>query len=190
MNRKEAKTTIEVMLSSGSKKGDVLAALSGQGIKDRVLANLIASRPDPERCRRNKLHVGILVALGILQLLFSLWIAYSLVADAASTGPLDGAGTAIVALFLAITVSLSLLFIWGFATYRVAVYHAYIVLLIVQIPKLIGRLSTDPAGSLGGIVISIALVAYIYFVRNRLFPDFVWFSPRKAGGQYVFADRG
>ncbi|TCW79612.1 permease [Burkholderia sp. SRS-46] len=182
MNKTEAKTKIAAMLSAGSKKGDVLAALSGQGIKDRVLANLIASRPDPERCRQNRLHVRLLIALGILQLLFCLWVAYTLFVEVGSIGA--------IALFLALTVPLSLLFIWGFATYRVGAYHAYIALSIAQMPKLIGHLATDPGDALIGLAISIALVVYVYFVRNRLFPDYVWFRPRKAQGRYVFAERG
>ncbi|MGZ2747011.1 permease [Burkholderia stagnalis] len=190
MNKTEAKTRIAAMLSAGSKKSDVLAALSGQGIKDRVLAHLIASRPDPDRCRQNKLHVRLLIALGILQLLFCLWVAYTLVVDAVSIGPLGTTGVVVVAVLLAITVPLSLLFIWGFATYRVTVYHAYIALSIAQMPKLVGRLATDPGDALTGLAISIALVVYVYFVRNRLFPDYVWFWPRKVAGRYVFAEHG
>jgi Trk K+ transport system NAD-binding subunit len=88
MNRKEAKTRIAVLLSAGTRKADALAELSGQGLKDRVLAQLIASRPDPERCRRNKLHIRILVALGIAQLAISLVLAYYFFATGAGNGPL------------------------------------------------------------------------------------------------------
>ncbi|RQR58903.1 permease [Burkholderia sp. Bp9126] len=190
MNKTEAKTRIAAMLSAGSTKSDVLAALSGQGVKDRVLAGLIASRPDPDRCRQNRLHVRLLIALGILQLLFCLWVAYTLVVDAVSIGPLGTASVVVIGLFLAVTVPLSLLFIWGFATYRVTLYHAYIALSIAQMPKLVERLATDPGDALKGLAISIALVVYVYFVRNRLFPDYVWFWPRKVEGRYVFAERG
>ncbi|MXN79245.1 permease [Burkholderia sp. 4701] len=187
MNKTEAKTRIAAMLSAGSTKSNVLAALSGQGVKDRVLASLIASRPDPDRCRQNRLHVRLLIALGILQLLYCLWLAYTFVVDA---GPPGTTSVVVIGLFLAVTVPLSLLFIWGFATYRVTLYHAYIALSIAQMPKLIERLATDPGDALKGLAISIALVVYVYFVRNRLFPDYVWFWPRKAGGRYVFAERG
>lgn len=188
MNRKEAKTKIAAMLSAGSTKSDVFASLSGHGVEDRVLANLIASRPDPGRCRRNKLHVCILVGLGILQLLFSLWVAVTLATDASTIGPVTSSDWAVIGLFLAITVPISLLFIWGFATHRVGAYHAYIALLIVQMPKQIGRLATTPGPSLAGLAISIALVAYVCFVRNRLFPDYVWFRPRKVDNRYAFVD--
>lgn len=28
----------------------------------------------------------------------------------------------------------------------------------------------------------------VYFVRNRLFPDYVWFRPRKVDNRYAFVD--
>lgn len=56
MNRKEAKTRIAALLSAGARKADMLAELTGQGLKDRVLARLIG--------------------LGIAQLAISLALAY------------------------------------------------------------------------------------------------------------------
>ncbi|AOR70544.1 permease [Burkholderia stabilis] len=179
MNRKEAKTRIAVLLSAGTRKADVLADLSGQGLKDRVLAGLIASRADPERCRKNKVHVRILVALGIAQLAISLALAYYISATA---------GTGIVLLFLALTVPLSLLFIWGFATHRVGAYHAFILLSLLQLPKTIADLGRDPSTALPSLVITILLVGYVWFVRNRIFPDYGWLTPRKVEGRYAFVE--
>ncbi|VWB44956.1 permease [Burkholderia lata] len=180
MNRKEAKTRIAVLLSAGTRKADALAELSGQGLKDRVLAHLIASRPDPERCRKNKLHIRILVALGIAQLAISLVLAYYFFAT--------GAGNGLVLVFLALTVPLSLLFIWGFATHRVGAYHAFIVLSLLQVPKTIAELGRDPSTALPSLAITVLLVGYVWFVRNRVFPDYGWFTPRKVEGRYAFVE--
>ncbi|CAD9226928.1 Permeases of the major facilitator superfamily [Burkholderia cenocepacia] len=181
MNRKEAKTRIAVLLSAGTRKADALAELSGQGLKDRVLAHLIASRPDPERCRKNKVHIRILVALGIAQLVISLMLAYYFF--------VSGAGNVLVTVFLALTVPLSLLFIWGFATHRVGAYHAFIVLSLLQIPKAVADLGRDPAAALPSLAITLVLVGYVWFVRTRLFPDYGWFTPRKVEGRYAFVER-
>ncbi|EAY66729.1 hypothetical protein BCPG_05124 [Burkholderia cenocepacia PC184] len=181
MNRKEAKTRIAVLLSAGTRKADALAELSGQGLKDRVLAHLIASRPDPERCRNNKVHVRILIALGIAQLVISLMLAYYFF--------VSGAGNVLVTVFLALTVPLSLLFIWGFATHRVGAYHAFIVLSLLQIPKAVADLGRDPAAALPSLAITVVLVGYVWFVRTRLFPDYGWFTPRKVEGRYAFVER-
>ncbi|AQQ39209.1 MULTISPECIES: permease [Burkholderia] len=181
MNRKEAKTRIAVLLSAGTRKADALAELSGQGLKARVLAHLIASRPDPERCRKNKVHIRILIALGIAQLVISLMLAYYFFAS--------GAGGVLVTVFLALTVPLSLLFIWGFATHRVGAYHAFILLSLLQVPKTVADLGRDPSAALPSLAITVVLVGYVWFVRNRVFPDYGWFTPRKVDGRYAFVER-
>ncbi|KWF86945.1 permease [Burkholderia diffusa] len=180
MNKKEAKTRIAALLSAGARKADVLAELAGQGLKESVLARLIASRPDPELCRKNKVHTRVLIALGIAQLLISLALAYLLRTEGLSAGA--------VMLFLALTVPLSLLFIWGFATHRVGAYHAFIILSLLQVPKTIADLGRDPSAVLPTLAVTVILVGYVWFVRNRLFPDFVWLTPRKVEGRYAFVE--
>ena len=180
MNKKEAKTRIAALLSAGARKADVLAELAGQGLKDRVLARLIASRPDPELCRKNKVHTRVLIALGIAQLLISVALAYLILVDGLNMGA--------AVLFLALTVPLSLLFIWGFATHRVGAYHAFIILSLLQVPKTIADLGHDPSTALPTLGVTVILVGYVWFVRNRLFPDFGWFTPRKVEGRYAFVE--
>ena len=153
MNRKEAKTRIAVLLSAGTRKADALAELSGQGLKDRVLAHLIASHPDPERCRKNKVHVRILVALGIAQLAISLMFAFG---DAGS----------------------------GFSLLVIGI----ILLSLLQLPKTIAELGRDPSTALPSLVITALLVGYVWYVRNRMFPDYGWFTPRKVEGRYAFVE--
>ncbi|KFL53850.1 MULTISPECIES: hypothetical protein [Burkholderia] len=189
MNRKDAKTRIAVLLSAGTRKADVLAELSGQGLKDRVIASLIASRPDPERCRKNKVHTWILVALGTLQLAISLMLAYYFSAAAGDLGVSGALGNGLVVVFLALTVPLSLLFIWGFATHRVGAYHAFILLSLLQLPKTVAELGRDPSTALPGLAVTLVLVGYVWFVRNRMFPDYGWFTPRKVEGRYAFVER-
>ncbi|RQZ59334.1 permease [Burkholderia sp. Bp9004] len=180
MNKKEAKTRIAALLSAGARKADVLAELAGQGLKDRVLARLIASRPDPELCRKNKVHTRVLIALGIAQLLISVALAYLILVDGLNMGA--------AVLFLALTVPLSLLFIWGFATHRVGAYHAFIILSLLQVPRTIADLGRDPSTALPTLGVTVILVGYVWFVRNRLFPDFGWFTPRKVEGRYAFVE--
>ncbi|AIO38593.1 permease [Burkholderia latens] len=180
MNKKEAKTKIAALLSAGARKADVLAELGGQGLKDRVLAHLIASHADPELCRKNQLHTRILVGLGIAQLLISVGLAYLLWADTRSNGA--------ALLFVAVTVPLSLLFIWGFSTHRVGAYHAFIILSLLQLPKTIAALAHEPSSAVPSLAVTVVLVGYVWFVRNRMFPDFGWFTPRKVDGRYAFVE--
>ncbi|MEK7915292.1 permease, partial [Burkholderia contaminans] len=83
---------------------------------------------------------------------------------------------------------LSLLFIWGFATHRVGAYHAFILLSLLQLPKTIAELGRDPSSALPSLAITVLLVGYVWFVRNRLFPDYGWFTPRKVEGRYAFVE--
>lgn len=39
-----------------------------------------------------------------------------------------------------------------------------------------------------GLLIGLGLFACIWYVRSRIFPDFVFMAPRKAAGNYVFSD--
>ncbi|RQZ12883.1 permease [Burkholderia sp. Bp9031] len=188
MNKKEARTRIAALLSAGARKADVLAELAGQGLKDRVLARLIASRPDPALCRKNKVHTWILIGLGIAQLLISLVLAYLFSAAANELGGAGTLGKGLAVLFLVLTVPLSLLFIWGFATHRVGAYHAFIILSLLQLPKILADLGHDPSSALPSLGVTVILVGYVWFVRNRLFPDFGWFTPRKVDGRYAFVE--
>ncbi|WP_269511351.1 permease [Burkholderia sp. IMCC1007] len=188
MNKKEAKTRIAALLSAGARKADVLAELAGHGLKDRVLARLIASRPDPALCRKNKVHTWILVGLGIAQLVISLALAYLFSAAADHLGTVGALGKGLAVLFVVLTVPLSLLFIWGFATHRVGAYHAFIILSLLQLPKTIADLGQDPSSALPSLAVTVVLVGYVWFVRNRMFPDFGWFTPRKIEGRYAFVE--
>ncbi len=188
MNRKEAKTRIAVLMSAGTRKADVLADLSGQGLDDRVLAGLIASRPDPERCRKNKVHVRILVALAVVQLANGLTFAYGVAQSGGDLGVSGALGNGLVMLLLALNVLLSLLFVWGFATHRVGAYHAFILLSLVQVPKTIAELGRSPSTALPSLVVTVLLVGYVWFVRNRMFPDYGGFTPRKVEGRYAFVE--
>ncbi|MBR8333361.1 permease [Burkholderia ambifaria] len=188
MNKKEARTRIAALLSAGARKADVLAELAGQGLKDQVLARLIASRPDPELCKKNKVHTWILIGLGIAQLLISLALGYLIAAAASESGDTGMLGNGLAVLFLVLTVPLSLLFIWGFATHRVGAYHAFIALSLLQLPKTIADLAHDPSSALPSLGVTVILMGYVWFVRNRMFPDFGWFTPRKIDGRYAFVD--
>lgn len=177
-----------MLMSAGTRKADVLADLSGQGLKERVLAGLIASRPDPERCRKNKVHVRILVAIGIVQLANSLMLAYDYATAADGIGVSGALGAGLAVLLLTLTVMLSLLFIWGFATHRVGAYHAFILLALLQLPRTVAALGRDPSSALPSLVVTVLLVGYVWFVRNRMFPDYGWFTPRKVAGRYAFVE--
>ncbi|QJW80554.1 hypothetical protein [Burkholderia glumae] len=179
MDRKQAKAKVHEMLAAGTSKSEVFRALSGQGDQDRTLAFLIASHLDARRYADNRVHVRIVIAIACLQLILGLLIgAYLGLTQSAVAGLIVGGVVAVVAG----------LFLWGFATHNAGVYNAFLILTIVQWTRQLRDFAGDPGGTAVALGISIAIFAYVWFVRGRLFPDFAFISPRKAGGQYVFTE--
>lgn len=179
MNKKEIKAKVTELLLSGVTKMEVFTQLSGQGIKDSQLAYFIASHADPGLCTEHDRKVNIIIGLmsiqTVLAFLFSLAIGAKIGPNAkwiiASLGAL-----------------LPLLFAWGFYKHRVGVYNAYIILSIIQLPRSFEGFTESPTASAIGLAMSLGMLAYISYVRGKLFPDFAFISPRKIKGQYVFTE--
>jgi len=179
MTKKEVRLKVTEMLSAGAKKRDVFAALSGRGVKDRALARFIASHVDPQRCAQNKVHRRAVIAIGYLQVLVAVATALFLASTTSVTFGL---------VFGAIVVAVAALFVWGFTKNIAGAYNAFIILAIVQMPRQLEGFSENPTATSIGLAIGVAVCAYVWFVRQRLFPDFVFMSPKKLDGRYVFAD--
>jgi hypothetical protein len=177
MNKKEIKAKVTELLLSGVTKMEVFTQLSGQGIKDSQLAYFIASHADPGLCTEHDRKVNIIIGLMSIQaaLAFLLCLAIG-----AKIGP---NAKWIIASLAAL---IPLLFAWGFYKHRVGVYNAFILLSIIQLPKSLEGFTKSPTVSAIGIAIGIGMLAYIWYVRGKLFPDFAFITPKKIKGQYVF----
>ena len=79
-----------------------------------------------------------------------------------------------------------LLFAWGFYKNLVGAYNAYILLCLVQLPKQFGDFASNPVAASFGLAVAIAMLAFVWYVRAKLFPDFGFLAPKKTKGQYVF----
>jgi hypothetical protein len=179
MDKKEALVKVKEMLSAGEKKQDVFTALSGQGVKDRALAYFIASYVEPRRLADNKIHRRVVIGIGYLQavlaILAGIYVAISL---SVVGGVIVGA---LALLFAA-------LFVRGFSKNNVMAYSVFIILSISQFSRQLEGFSDSPVATLVGLVVGVALVGYVAFVRHRLFPDFAFIGVKKVKGQYVFSD--
>lgn len=180
MKRKELRAKIDELISTGTPKSEVFASLSGQGIKDRLLAYLIAVHVDPRRCEANRRRIKIMVAIAYVEMVIT--CLYSLVLGW-KTSPLVGF------LFAAVGTLISILFVWGFKTSRAGVYVAYFSLFIMQLPNMLMKdLPQRPLVTLVSLVINVSIVLYVLDLKRRLFPDLGLFSPRRDKGRYVFTD--
>ena len=179
MNRKEAQAKVTELLSAGEKKQQVFAELSGNGVKDRVLAYLIASHVDPRRCAENKIHRRIVIAIAYIQLVLAVLAAlYIAINMSVAVGLVVGA----------IGLLFGALFVWGFSKNRASVYSAFILLSLSQLPRQLEGFMDNPVATAVGLAIGIGIIAYVWFVRQRLFPDLAFLGAKKVAGRYVFTD--
>ena len=86
-----------------------------------------------------------------------------------------------------VSASIPLLFAFGFYKHFAGAYNAYIVLAIVQMPKALAGLSSNPTATAIVFAINLAVVGYVWYVREKIFPDFAFIGPKKIKGQYVFS---
>lgn len=177
MNQKQIKGKVAELLSSGLTKSDVFKQLSGQGIKDSQLAYSIAAFADPARCYEHNGKVNLLITFMFILAAIAVLLGFFL---GAKLGPNAKW------IWAAIFASIPLLFAWGFYNHKVGAYNAYILLTIIQIPKAFAGFTVTPITSSIALLINIALLAYVCYVREKLFPGFMLMSPKKINGQYVF----
>ena len=180
MNKKEIKAKVSELLSSGTAKAEVFAQLSGQGIKDYQLAYFIASYPNPIRCDQQSGKVNVLIAIMSIQAVLAFLGGYAIGTE---IGP---NAKWIISFLLAV---IPLLFAWGFYRNRMGAYNGYIALSIIQLlPKVLEFFTLNPTIASVDIAISIGLIAYVWYVREKIFPGFLFMTPKKANGSYIFVE--
>jgi hypothetical protein len=177
MNKTEIHAKVKELLSSGTTKSEAFAQLSGQGVKDSQLAYSIAGYPDPTRCNEHSGKVKILITVMIVQAVILLPLGFFI---GSKIGP---NAKWIIGILCAL---IPLLFAFGFYANRVGVYNAYILLSIVQLPNAFKGFSSTPIASSIGLVISIGLITYVWYVREKIFPGFTLVTPKKVKGKYIF----
>jgi len=179
MNQKEARAEIARLASSGIARSEIYARLSGRGIKDRKLAWLLASYADPRLLEANQKYIGWVVLIACAQTAMGFIDGFG-IGEKISVGAGWLVGVA--------TIAFGLLFAWGFYRNKVGAYNAYLLAAIIQLPFQLDDLAGSPLGGTVEVAIGLALLGYVWWVRNRIFPDFAFMSPRKANRAYVFSD--
>lgn len=179
MNKKEIKAKVNDLLASGATKSDVFSQLTEQGVKDSQLAQFIASYADQQRCDEHSRKVNALITIMFFQAIVAFLIGF-------------GAGIKIGPnakwIISVVSASIPLLFAFGFYKNFAGAYNAYIILTIVQLPKSLEGFSSNPTATTVIFAINLAVVGYVWYVREKIFPDFAFIGPKKIKGQYVFSD--
>lgn len=178
MKKQDIRADIERRIAMGEGKSSIFQALKGQGVSDGTLAHLLASHADPKLVLQHARLIKGMVVIAWVQLVLGVLIGLSL---ALKMGSLAGL---LIAAFIG---GFAYLFVWGFQRSRAWAYNASIVLSIINLPKALSDVSTEPASSAFALTLGVAWIAYTWFVRSKLFPDFAVLGPRKVSGTYRFS---
>lgn len=178
MNKKEAKAKIKDLLLSGVPRSAVFTQLSGQGVKDSLLARLIASNADPYLCHIHDRKVNTVITLMFVQAAFALLIGFSI---GSTIGPnarwVVGGLSALI----------PLLFAWGFYNHLAGAYNTYIILSMASAARQLEGLVSGSISTFVASAIGIGMLVFVCYVRQKIFPDLAFFTPRKVKGRYVFS---
>lgn len=178
MTSQTIQQTIAQRLTQGEGRSAVFQALSGQGVSDRKLANLIAAFPLPSLVAAHAGAIKTMVGLAWVQCLLSVGVVLVLGLRMGS----------LAALLLGVFVGgITYLFVWGFQRHKLWAYNATILLTAINLPKALKDVTTEPISTCIAVALSLALIAFTWHVRSRLFPDVAAWGPRRVGGTYVFA---
>jgi hypothetical protein len=179
LDKKEIKRQLVAMLDAGRSKTETFKTFSGGAVKDRVLAYWIGAHPDPARTAQHQGKMKILLALTIAQALLGAVAGFFL---GMMIGPI---ATLLFTLFAA---GIPLLFAYGFYTAKAQFYTVYVILSLSQFPRLFKDFSEDPVSVLIGAAITLAMVFFVAYMKNLLFPDLGFIGPKKVKGQFVFSN--
>lgn len=81
-----------------------------------------------------------------------------------------------------------LLFAWGFYRNAAHAYTVYVMLSISQMPRMFKEYADDPIGTVVGVAITLAMIFYVAWLKNLLFPDLALIGAKKIKGQFVFSN--
>ncbi len=170
MDKKEVKLKVAELLNAGNSKNEVFKMLSGGVVKDNQLALFIASHPNPRLYEEHYKKVSGLISIMFLQALFAALLGYGI-------GSKIGPSAAWVVAVLSTLIPLFCAF--GFYKNYAGTYNAYIVLTIIQFPRLFSGVSQTPIATGIGVAIALSILGYVWYVRSLLFPDFTFITPKK-----------
>jgi cation transport ATPase len=177
MNKKEIKAQVHALIEAGTPKSEVFSRLSGQGIKDSQLAYFIAAYPHPQRREQHKRKVNLLVMAMLLYALMAFLVGFAI---GSQIGP---TGRWVLAVVVA---AIPLLFAWGFRNYKVAAYNVYILLSLIHLPRAFDGFMAQPLANSIALSVNFGMIAFVWYVRHKLFPDFLFITPAKVKGEYHF----
>jgi len=178
MNKHSIQAQVKLRLADGHSKTETFQRLSGLGVKDSALAQMIASYASPAHCQKYRGLTGAMVGIAWMQLLLAVGILLLLTAEQ---------GSLVLFVLSALGAAFGYLFVWGFRHSRLWAYNISLITGILNISKIVNDFDASPLGNTIGAVIACVLLAFTLHVRGKLFPDVFLWGPRKMNGVYQFS---
>ena len=177
MKNNEVKNFVKEQMLSGQSKNFIFSQLVSLGVPHQKAANYIVSYLSPECAKKNKYHIILARSLSILVLLFCIYLTVLIYRNPPNLFD------AILNLYIII---IPVLFTYGFFKNNVAAYNSFFGLGLIFITKVLD-INIDLLTRLWFTSLIFLLIAYIYYVKKQLFPDYP-FNAKKTGGNYIFTE--
>ena len=178
MEKSEIKRMVRELLAAGQGKTATFAQLSGQGMKDKQLATVIASHADPALTEAHRGKVRVLIVIMLIQAILAFSVGYGIGYKLGPNAPWIAS---------ALMTLVPLAFAWAFYANKAVVYETYVMLSILGVARTLDGFVTAPLSTLAGMLISAALCGFVLYVQSKVFPDLRFLSPKKVAGKFVFS---
>ena len=180
MNKKQIQAEVARRIDAGESKTAIHRSLLGGELNEGRLAHLIATHAEERLTHAHARLVTALVVIAWVQLVFALVMVLAV-------GLQSGMAWGPILLLAAFTAGFGYLFIWGYRHHKAWAYTLSIFLSIINLPKAFKDFSAEPVTSLVAFAVSVAVIAFTWHVRSKLFPDLHVVGPRKVKGSFVFS---
>lgn len=168
------------LLNKGLRKSDIYKKYQDCGFPEKKLALMVAALPDQFLCHKYEKMNNLLILLMFIQACISALFGFN-------TGALMGGNN--ILLFGLISIAVPMLFIIGFYRYSLTAYNAFIILGIIQFPRLFKDAYQEPVLTALIITFSILTMAYVWYLKSRLYPESGLFGLKKSDGEYFQVTR-
>lgn len=177
MKKNELVKLMQQEFDNGEELQVIYEKYRNEGVKEKTYVFLVASLKSNLLIRKNKAVNNILVVIMFISACFVGLLGYSIGIESGSETPIVWSSIALI----------PLLFMYGFIRVNHQAYLIYIILSISQLPKLVNDMGEYPIADAVGIVVSLSLIAFVWYVKKIQFPYMGNFGAKKdSNNQYSF----
>lgn len=166
MKKGELRKTIKTLSKQGVSKTVIFEQLKDQSpIKEKKLATMVAALPDRILCRLHSGKNNTLITLMFIQALIGGFFGYF-------TGLQYSEASAVI--MASVIAGINLLLAFGFYRHNYEAFQIYIVLTLIGLSSSVRDFNEDPVPTVIGLTINLAMLAYVLYVKSKLFPEFAF----------------